>query len=191
MSSPQCQCIIDAAEKRIAHYGYNKTTMAEIAADCQMSVGNLYRHFPNKSTIAASTVVRNMQKKQAYGLKAAEKETAAWSQLTSYLVGRLRFAHEHFAKHRHLHECVNIISTEHCYILSDAEAEIIKTLRQFIQYGMDSNQLRTDNPERIASLIHFSMMRYNFPLSIKHNSLESLEKDLRDALQLFYEGLAC
>ena len=29
--------ILDAAEKRFLYYGYNKTTMAEIAADAEMS----------------------------------------------------------------------------------------------------------------------------------------------------------
>ena len=40
--------IVEAAKKRFSHFGYAKTTMAEVAADCEMSPGNLYRFFPGK-----------------------------------------------------------------------------------------------------------------------------------------------
>ena len=46
------QKIIDAAKRRFMHYGYTKTTMAELASDCEMSPGNLYRYFPGKLDIA-------------------------------------------------------------------------------------------------------------------------------------------
>src|SRR5215470_11221341 len=44
--------IVEAAKKRFSHFGYGKTTMAEVAADCAMSPGNLYRFFPGKLDIA-------------------------------------------------------------------------------------------------------------------------------------------
>src|SRR5260221_12571908 len=44
--------IVEAAKKRFSHFGYAKTTMAEVAADCSMSPGHLYRFFPGKLDIA-------------------------------------------------------------------------------------------------------------------------------------------
>jgi AcrR family transcriptional regulator len=44
--------ILDAASARFRHYGYQKTTMAEIARDLSMSTGNLYRFYPSKLDIA-------------------------------------------------------------------------------------------------------------------------------------------
>ena len=46
--------ILDAAEARFRTYGYGKTTMAEIAADVDMSAANLYRFFENKLDIGAA-----------------------------------------------------------------------------------------------------------------------------------------
>jgi hypothetical protein len=46
------QKILDAAKRRFMHYGYSKTTMAELAVDCDMSPGNLYRYFAGKLDIA-------------------------------------------------------------------------------------------------------------------------------------------
>src|ERR1700685_121988 len=54
--------IIDAAAKRFSHFGYAKTTMAEIATDCEMSPGNLYRFFPGKLDIAESIATEDYER---------------------------------------------------------------------------------------------------------------------------------
>src|SRR5215472_6497376 len=59
--SVRCQ-IVEAAKKRFSHFGYAKTTMAEVAADCSMSPGNLYRFFPGKLDIAECIATEDYQK---------------------------------------------------------------------------------------------------------------------------------
>src|ERR1700677_674457 len=54
--------IVDAAKKRFSHFGYAKTTMAEIATDCGMSPGNLYRFFPGKLDIAEAIATEDYSK---------------------------------------------------------------------------------------------------------------------------------
>lgn len=51
--------ILDAASKRFLHYGYQKTTMGEIAKDLSMSTGNLYRFFPSKLDIAEALAIKS------------------------------------------------------------------------------------------------------------------------------------
>ncbi len=55
-------CIIEAAKKRFSHFGYAKTTMAEVAGDCEMSPGNLYRFFPGKLDIAEAIATEDYTK---------------------------------------------------------------------------------------------------------------------------------
>ena len=55
--------ILDAAQARLLEFGYHKTTMAEIAADCGMSAANLYRYFANKEEIAAECATRCMNER--------------------------------------------------------------------------------------------------------------------------------
>ena len=45
------QLILTAAQERFSQFGFNKTTMAEIAKDCKMSASNIYRFFDNKLEI--------------------------------------------------------------------------------------------------------------------------------------------
>jgi TetR/AcrR family transcriptional repressor of the ameABC operon len=46
--------ILAAALKRVAKFGYTKTTMCEIASDVEMSPANIYRHFQSKQAILKS-----------------------------------------------------------------------------------------------------------------------------------------
>ena len=41
--------IMAAAGKRFLQYGFNKTTMGEIAKDCHMSAANIYRFLKAKT----------------------------------------------------------------------------------------------------------------------------------------------
>jgi TetR/AcrR family transcriptional regulator len=53
--------ILKAAQKRLGLYGYEKTTMQEIAADIAMSKAALYYYFPDKESLFKA-VIENEQK---------------------------------------------------------------------------------------------------------------------------------
>ncbi len=48
--------IVDAARQCVVRRGFHASTMAEIAATAKMSVGLIYRYFPNKDAIAHAIV---------------------------------------------------------------------------------------------------------------------------------------
>jgi AcrR family transcriptional regulator len=50
--------IIDAACKRFALFGFEKTTMKEIAGDLNMSKGSLYYYFPDKENLYKAIVFK-------------------------------------------------------------------------------------------------------------------------------------
>ena len=53
LSDQKQKAIINAAIKRFAHFGVAKTTMAEIAADLNISKPSLYYYFPDKLNLYA------------------------------------------------------------------------------------------------------------------------------------------
>src|SRR5947199_8852886 len=63
--------IIEAAKCRFSHFGYGKTTMAEVAGDCEMSPGNLYRFFPGKLDIAEAIGTEDYERHLAHLRKLA------------------------------------------------------------------------------------------------------------------------
>lgn len=52
------QRILSAAAERIAHYGYDKTTVEEIARDAGISKGAIYLHFKSKEQLFEALLLR-------------------------------------------------------------------------------------------------------------------------------------
>ena len=86
--------ILDAAQKRFAHYGYAKTTMTEIASDVGLSKASLYYYFTDKDNLFQAVVKRE----QDLFIEAMKKmilvNNTAQNKLTSYVQNR----HEYFLK---------------------------------------------------------------------------------------------
>lgn len=53
--------ILDAAQKRLGRYGYEKTTMSEIAADVHLSKASLYYYFPDKESLWSAVLAREQE----------------------------------------------------------------------------------------------------------------------------------
>jgi TetR/AcrR family transcriptional regulator, repressor for uid operon len=54
--------ILDAAEHCFVRNGFHKSTMQDVAAECGMSPGNLYRYFPSKDAIVAGLAERDRER---------------------------------------------------------------------------------------------------------------------------------
>jgi AcrR family transcriptional regulator len=183
--------IIDAAEQLFSDYGYGKTTMAEIAEQCDMSVGNLYRHFANKEAIAVASMQRLLEEKLAVGNKAAQGKTDAREALAAFLLARLRLGHAHFAGTRHLFDMMQLLNTRHRDLLVGFEGRIIDAMASIIERGVAQGSFHVCDARQTAYDIHQATLRYNSPIYLKNNPLDVLEADLGRLLALLYKGLAC
>jgi TetR/AcrR family transcriptional regulator len=62
MEDSKIEIILEAAQKRFAHYGIGKTTMNEIAADIGMSKASLYYYFPDKERLFVAVVDKDIDR---------------------------------------------------------------------------------------------------------------------------------
>src|SRR6185312_307583 len=91
--------IVEAAKKRFSHFGYGKTTMAEIATDCGMSPGNLYRFFPGKLDIAEAIASEDYETHLAQARKIAlAPGKSARARLRDLLFAELRRTYQKLEK---------------------------------------------------------------------------------------------
>jgi AcrR family transcriptional regulator len=58
----RAQRILDAASELLMHYGYDKTTVSDIAKQAGVSKGAIYVHFKSKDDLCASLILREMEK---------------------------------------------------------------------------------------------------------------------------------
>jgi AcrR family transcriptional regulator len=85
------QLILEAAQKRFAIYGVEKTTMQEIADDLRLVKGSLYYYFPDKETLFKAVI----ETEQAEFLKVIEEDIETIKEpskaLKKYVLNRLSY----------------------------------------------------------------------------------------------------
>ncbi|WP_165492743.1 TetR/AcrR family transcriptional regulator [Lichenihabitans psoromatis] len=77
------QRIFDAAERCFVRNGFHRTTMQDVAAAAEMSVGNLYRYFPSKDAIVLGLSERD--RSEAHDLIVGLSDDDLWPALKRLL----------------------------------------------------------------------------------------------------------
>jgi AcrR family transcriptional regulator len=57
-NSEKLDAILNVAQKRLGRYGFEKTTMSEIAADLNLSKASLYYYFPDKESLWSAVLAK-------------------------------------------------------------------------------------------------------------------------------------
>lgn len=78
------QRILDAAESLTLHYGYDKTTVSDIAREAGVSKGAIYLHFDSKETLFEALLEREIWRYGSIWLELMEKHEGSWSMVTSF-----------------------------------------------------------------------------------------------------------
>lgn len=84
--------ILEAAEKLLAYYGHQKTSMADIARDCDMSPANIYRFYTGKDDILAEiagNLFRSVENKLREVLRS--EDVSASERLEAIILENLRY----------------------------------------------------------------------------------------------------
>ena len=68
------QHLLDAAVKLLCEYGFDKTTVADIAGAAGVSKGAVYLHFESKDALIAALIMREMQAYARHWVEAVEAD---------------------------------------------------------------------------------------------------------------------
>lgn len=182
--------ILNAAVKRIKHYGYGKTTMAEIAADCAMSPGNIYRFFEAKIDLAEA-MARQQDAEQNGRLSALARRKAAPAdrRLREILLVRLR---ENFAlaeREPKMLEVAEILKRERPLYYSEELALQRVFLREVLADGVEAGVFRGVDVDFAAEMIQAATYKFSFPHLFSRPTLAKLEQELEGVMDLILNGL--
>lgn len=185
--------IVEAAKKRFSHFGYAKTTMAEVATDCSMSPGNLYRFFPGKLDIAEFIATQDFKSHlvQLATLADAPGKTAR-ERLHDLFFEELRRTYTKLESDPRAYEIALIISRERPeyanWMLANERKLIVKVLEDGRTQGEFA---RCDCPvETTAEMIQSAVMKFRYPQLWSKLTLPKLETELEGVLQLIIDGLS-
>ncbi|WP_140936643.1 TetR/AcrR family transcriptional regulator [Sphingobacterium lumbrici] len=157
--------IIEVAIKRFSHYGFNKTTMNEIAEDLRITKANLYYYYPDKNALIRDVLC-------AIAQEANQREVAIIDEyhhnLMETLFALLELRSSYVRKYYVLHLCENlewIKGLEFTNVLIEFHQRDIFNIKQLLTKAITAGEVKIEDVD-CASLCFVEIVR---GLGIMHN----------------------
>lgn len=181
--------IVRAAEERFAHYGYDKTTIADIAGDLKISTAYVYKFFESKLAINEAVAVDVLTRVGA-SLHMAAQEGTATERLRAVYRTLLEESLRMFFDDRKMHEMVVVaIENEWCSVARHKE-RIADVVRQVIHDGRASGEFETVTDEgQTVAAVFATMVPFGNPHVLQQTIDRDLRRDADSVAELVIRGL--
>ena len=194
MAAPNdtCDKILKAASERIRHFGYAKTTMAEIAADLRMSAGNLYRFFASKLDIAEALAKERREIEfKVYAGIVQRSDLSAREKLKLALMSDAQRIRATTTEQPRIVEISDIIARERPDFWANSLAAERVYLREILKEGIASGEFESvQDIDKLADSIQSAVYKFRTPSFSSRMSEEELTRDLGALLDILLIGLS-
>ncbi len=182
--------ILAAAGVRFSQYGYNKTTMAEIAKDCDMSAANLYRFFKNKLDIGAhqTSACLNSRLLVIQDVVRQTQRPAA-ERLHDVVIQILAYTHNQWAHNPRINEMVIAICDARVEIVSQYAIREHGLIIELLEDGIERGEFLIANVHETAEAIITAVTPFSVPLFMSLHTIETHKKHASNLIRLLLTGL--
>lgn len=183
--------ILQAAMDRFKHYGYGKTTMAEIARDCDMSAGNIYRFFASKIDIAEAMARKLNMDINAQNAALARGKGSAVEKMRRFHHTAMTKTYEKLDKDAKVLEIAEVLSHERPTFANEEMAQERVYLVQILEQGIAEGDFAPmENPNFIAEMMQSATMKFRYPQLWSRLTLPRLERELDGVMDIILAGLS-
>lgn len=182
--------ILKAAQKRFGHYGFNKTSMAEIAKDCHMSAANIYRHFDGKNDILAVLSLALFKQQESLLNNIVKSPASSSSEKLHKLFQKaLHITWQHTKEQPKLREMVDFICHERLDLVQ-AQSEVKKRLiSEILSQGKKNGEFNIDDIDATARSFKDATVMFHTPLFMDMYSVEELTLSCEKVLELLLRAI--
>tara|TARA_B110001454_G_C12552817_1_gene364332 strand:+ start:91 stop:708 length:618 start_codon:yes stop_codon:yes gene_type:complete len=184
------QRILNKAFSRFGRYGFGKTTMAEIAKDCEMSPGNLYRYFKSKKDICADCASRILQQRLELVQEIINnKKMSPGEKLKASVLEVLNYMHYHFSEQPALMELVDFISRERWKIVQKYMEREKLLISKILCQGKNSGDFNIPDVLETSIWIQAALTKFFSPRYMDAFTLEELKREAEGVVNTLIRGL--
>lgn len=182
--------IVDAANAHFSHYGYGKTTVADLAKEIGFSKAYIYKFFDSKQAIGEAicarclgTVISEVDESLAQGKTATDKLRRFFSAIASLSAAM-------FFNDRKIYEIAACSSAER-WASSQAYLDRLETtLSEIIREGRESGEFERKTPlDEAARAILLAFQPFSNPVMLQHN-LDAVPDGANEVVSLILRSLA-
>ena len=182
--------ILEKAVERFIRYGFGKTTMVEIAKDCGMSAGNLYRYFESKFDIGVGVAQGYISKAEQILSDVLQRPDLKPAQrLEAFVLEKLKFMHSHIVEQPNVQDLVNYILDER-WDLVELHREVQNALMsEILSEGNRTGEFNVADVAQTANSIYAMTTKFRLPHFFRNITLEELEQEAKAVVTLMIRGL--
>ncbi|MEM1021491.1 MAG: TetR/AcrR family transcriptional regulator [Sphingomonadales bacterium] len=175
--------ILDAADKLIERYGFQKTTISDIAKECDFSASNVHKFFGTKSAIKQAIAERALGAIFTAGCRSANRQGAAADKIAAFIDAINKTTLTRFEKQASVFEGLAAASEEKWPVVRDYRLALLRKLEELIDLGNERGEFDVPNVKNTALAVHMSLFRLMHPTMI----MEAIGEPDQGSNEIFIE----
>jgi AcrR family transcriptional regulator len=185
---PTREKILKVASRIFGKYGFQKTTMDEIARTAHKAKGSVYYHFKSKEELFLAVVNVEIESLKNALLAVAAKEDTATNMIRDYLLTRMKV----LAGAVNYHETLKADFLQTFEFLDELRSEFdefeVELLSGILQKGIDERSFEVENVRKTAQVIILAMKAIEIPFYLQ-NKIVEYENTIVELLDILIRGL--
>jgi AcrR family transcriptional regulator len=162
--------IVVAATEHFSHYGYEKTTVSDLAKAIGFSKAYVYKFFESKQAIGEAICSNCLAQLEDEIRKATDGVEQAAERLRRLFKASTEAHQRLFSQDRKLYEIAQSAAAEHWPSVLAYEVRLCSLLQEIIQQGRDTGEFERKTPlDETTSAIYLVMRPYLNPLLLPHS----------------------
>lgn len=139
--------ILDAAERLFRHYGYSKTTVADVARDLGMSPANIYRFFASKVEIHQAICGRMLAMSYELAANICHQKISASDRLRQFVRSQYQLTLDTMLDQQKVHEMVIVAIERDWHVIEKHIDSIHALIADVIREGIAAGEFADQDPE--------------------------------------------
>lgn len=184
--------ILAATEARFRHYGYNKTTVADIASDLGVSTAYIYKFFASKLAICEAMVGEMVARIGAALEEVASGPAPASEKLRRLYRTTLERSLALYFEDRRMHDLVRVGLDARYQAVDRFKEQMRACARRIVEEGRASGEFETRTPVGdVVDAIWIALVPFAHPSVLEHlhDSID-LDRHARHMADLALRGMA-
>ncbi len=184
----QKSSVVQAAALVIQQFGFEKTTMADIARALHMGKSSLYHYFASKEDIFVEVFKNEVAELRGEFLKAIDAEPTPELKIRAYIVKRTEMLRMKLKQHMEVVEATperyDLLLRIH-EIFDEDEIRIISSI---LEQGISEGRFSIQDVHTTSTAIVIAFRAFEYPFSAAINPSE-LDRNMDSLLDVMFNGI--
>jgi len=159
--------IVATAERLFRSFGYQKTTVADIARELRMSPANVYRFFPSKAAINQVICGRVVDELEAVAWAEARRDAPAADRIRALFAAMQQRVQALCFDDRRMHDMVSAAMAENWPSIDAFINRVDAALAEIIADGQRQGAFAPLDAEQTGKLVHACMICFAHPTVVE------------------------